>query len=164
MKLYFLRHGAAEDVSPSGKDWDRRLTETGIEEMAGVARGLAELIGEVDVVLTSPLTRAHETAKIAAAALQVTRGPIQVSEKLASGSFGLEELEDLVQEFSGSYRVLMVGHEPDFSGVVGRLTGARIEFKKAGLAFVETAYSGSHGGVLRWLLTPRHLVLAGRRP
>ncbi len=163
MKLYFLRHGSAEDRRVGLRDFDRQLTPEGIAEMKQVAQGLYRLIEEVDVVITSPLPRAAETAGIAETALRVNAGPTIVSEKLAAGAFGLTELQQLVGDYPSDYRVLLVGHEPDFSEVVGELTGANIEMKKAGLALVEVGHVQRAGGVLRWLLTPRHMLLGTKQ-
>ena len=163
MKLYFLRHGSAEERSASARDYDRRLTPEGIAEMKSVARGLARLVEEVDVILSSPLPRALETAKIAEAAIRVKSGPIVVSDKMAAGALGMNELQALVRDYPSDYRVLLVGHEPDFSDLVRDLTGGVVEMKKAGLALVETGQAQRAGGVLRWLLTPRHLQLGIRQ-
>lgn len=159
MKIYFLRHGAAEERRPGLRDFDRRLTEEGIAEMKRVALGLARLEIEVDHILTSPLPRALETAQIAGAALQAKTGVLVTSDELAAGAFGLGELQALVRKTPSAQRLLLVGHEPDFSEVVRDLTGASIEMKKAGLAFVETNRIEQDTGVLRWLLTPRQLQL-----
>jgi phosphohistidine phosphatase len=160
MKLYFLRHGKAEDHSADNTDFSRKLTPEGIDEMKRMANGLANVVGRVDAIVSSPLPRALETAKIAGAAIHFHEDDIIVSKKVASGAFGAEELASLLRDRSDEDRVMFVGHEPDFSSMVRYLTGARIEMKKAGVAFVETYELESGGGVLRWLLTPRCLILA----
>jgi phosphohistidine phosphatase len=161
MKLYFLRHGKAEDRSEDLTDFSRRLTPEGAEEMERVARGLAKLVGGVDAILSSPLPRALKTAEIAGAGLGIDADKIVITEELASGAFELESLKRLLHGRADDERLLLVGHEPDFSSMVRYLTGARIEMKKAGVAFVETQHVVSGAGLLRWLLTPRCLVLAG---
>jgi phosphohistidine phosphatase len=164
MRLYFLRHGSAEDRREGLRDYDRRLTTEGIAEMQRVAVGLARAVPEVDLIVTSPLPRALETARIAEAALRVKDGPLVVSEKLSSGAFGIAEVQELVRSLPSSHRVILVGHEPDFSSTVRDLTGAIIDMKKAGVALVETNRVERGAGVLRWLLTPRHLeLMAGSR-
>ncbi len=155
MKLYFLRHGAAEERTDSRRDYDRRLTSEGIEEMKYVAVGLSRLVGEVDLLLSSPLPRALETARIVEQVVKVASGGLRISESLAAGTLGSRQLEDLLHGVPQSHRVMFVGHEPDLSGVVQVLTGASIEMKKAGLAFIEAYRIEPNGGVLRWLLTPR---------
>ena len=53
-------------------------------------------------------------------------------------------------------RLLLVGHEPDLSGIVGDLTGGRVDLKKGGLAVVSLEGAG---GELVVLLRPRELAL-----
>jgi phosphohistidine phosphatase len=159
MHLFFLRHGKAEEVSSSGNDFDRRLTPEGIQEMQAEAAGLLALGLHIDSIFSSPLRRALETATIVAKALDVDAGSVVVDDRLAAGTFDLDELEELLRRQPESARLLLVGHEPSFSGVVGQLVGnANLVLKKGGLAYVETAQVRQGAGVLRWLLTPRHLI------
>jgi phosphohistidine phosphatase len=162
MKLYFFRHGKAEERSEGGSDYERRLTAEGIEETKQVAQGIVALVDTIDLILSSPLPRALETARIAAAALAVPPDKLVVSDRLAAGAFGLGNLQTLLEHAAANQRVMLVGHEPDFSTVVMRLTGANVEMKKAGLAFVEAPHVGQDSGLLRWLLTPRQLQIVGR--
>ena len=162
MRLFFLRHGKAEEHSASLRDYDRRLTGEGIEEMKRAASGLATIVDGMDIVVSSPLPRALETARIAATALKLPEDRLVVSDKLASGAFGIGELQAILAKTPVDRRVLLVGHEPDFSIVVRRLTGAAIEMKKAGLALVECDRPEPDSGVLCWLLTSRHLQSLAR--
>jgi phosphohistidine phosphatase len=162
MKLYFLRHGRAEERSERQTDYERRLTTEGIAEMNRVAEGLALIIEELDLIYSSPLPRALETATIAAEALHVPPDRLVVTDKLASGVPGLKELQSLLEHAPASHRVMLVGHEPDFSSLVMRLTGATIEMKKAGIAFVEVNNLEPNSGILRWLIAPRQLQLLSR--
>ena len=164
MKLYFLRHGAAEERRVGSGDFDRRLTESGIEEVKQIAAGLARLLGDIDAAVSSPLPRALETATIIVGQLHTEQSPLQVSDLLAAGNFGFRELEEILRGAPSGCRILFVGHEPDLSNLVRELTGASIEMKKVGLAYVEVYKLERGGGVLRWLLTPRHLILAGEQP
>jgi phosphohistidine phosphatase len=160
MYLYFLRHGKAEERSDSSRDFDRKLTFEGIAEMKDVALGFARLVGSVDMIFSSPLPRASQTAEIVAEAISAPAGALRTDDRLASGALGLGELQSLLHGLPADCRVIVVGHEPDLSTVVGRLTGAAIELKKAGLAFVEVSAVEPDRGVLRWLLTARHLQSA----
>ena len=165
MKLYFLRHGKAEEQSNSGMDSDRRLTEEGISEVKAEGEGLAALKLQFDLVLSSPYPRASETAAIVVKELGMPPDAVTLAHELSAGSFGIGELQALLEKHGSDHhveRVLFVGHEPDFSVVVQRLTGANIELKKGGLAFVEAYEAAPNGGILRWLLTPRHLMLTSR--
>lgn len=158
MKLYFLRHGKAEDRQPGRSDADRKLTSDGIQEMEQEARGLAALEMRWDAVYSSPYPRALETAQIAAEGVGFPRQDIMVDPRLAAGSFGLGNLQALLFDQPASASILLVGHEPDFSEVVCHLCGGIIELKKGGLAYVETGRLEPGYGVLRWLLTPKHLM------
>lgn len=160
MKLFFLRHGIAEDQSPTGRDADRRLTAEGVEEMEAVAAGMAALGLQFDIIHTSPRVRARHTAEIAAAALgqsdQVTLAPA------LSYGCGLAELRELLANVGSKARVLLVGHQPDLSLNIGALLGGgRVQMKKASLACVEVSRVEPGGGELRWLLHADHLSRMG---
>lgn len=117
MDLWLLRHAAAHDESPSGRDADRALTAEGMARAAAVGRGLALLAPTIEVVLSSPYRRARETAEKAARALGV-EGVVE-SSALEPGRAASE----IVRQLSGSpwNRVLLVGHEPLLGTIVGRI-------------------------------------------
>lgn len=146
MDLYFLRHGEA---TPDG---ERPLTADGAREIGRIARWLREREIKLDLVLASPLARALQTAEIVSETLKV---PVKVEDALACGA-GLSQVVELLRPLPTKSRVMLVGHEPDFSTMVGELIGgAAVELKKGGLARVDCEVLGPGGGVLRWLLTPR---------
>lgn len=142
--IYLLRHGDAE--SPGGDDSSRRLTAKGERQARAAGRALAVLGAEIEACLASPKLRAAETARLACEAL----GLEPESEKeLCGGAFNALDLA------AGRGDVLLVGHEPDFSGEVARLTGARVKLRKGGLAIVD-------GSTLIALLGPAALgAIAG---
>jgi phosphohistidine phosphatase len=125
--IYLLRHGEAEDAV-AGDDAGRRLTEKGERQALAAGMALRELGVEVDACLASPKVRARETARIAAEVLGVA---VEETEALRGGRFDSLELA------AGRGDVLLVGHEPDFSEEVGRLTGANVDLKKGGIAVVD---------------------------
>jgi phosphohistidine phosphatase len=137
--IYLLRHGDAED--PNGDDFGRRLTAKGERQASAVGRALASLGVELDSCLTSPRVRAAETARIACESLSVEP---ETATELRGGRF---EAPGLV---AGRGETLLVGHEPDFSDEVARLTGARMRIRKGGLAIVD-------GSTLVALLRPADL-------
>jgi phosphohistidine phosphatase len=130
-QLWLLRHGDAEPHE-ARHDADRRLTAKGEKQarMAGVA--LARLGLEFAAVYTSPRVRARDTANLAAEALKAD--PL-VHQPLSAG-FDSDEARALLAAAGDGARVLVVGHEPDFSQTVHDLTGARIDLKKGGIAGV----------------------------
>lgn len=139
--IYLLRHGEAEDGD--GDDAARRLTGKGERQARDAGRALAELGVEIDACLASPRVRALDTARLACEALGVAV-EVEVTEALRGGPFDALELA------AGRGDLLLVGHEPDFSSEVGRLTGANVQMKKGGIAVVE-------GSTLVALLRPKEL-------
>jgi phosphohistidine phosphatase len=122
----------------------------------------AETLGrmglEVDRILTSPLTRALQTAEIVAKRLGA---PLLPDERLAEG-FGTDALEELLAPLSPGARVMLVGHEPSFSLTIGAVVGgARIVCKKGTLARVDLHSSRPLRGELVWLIPPRALAPKG---
>jgi len=155
MLLYFLRHAEAEDSGPSG-DYSRRLTENGRQRSREAGAALAALGVHLDLILTSPLVRAEQTATLVGEALRVDVAP----ERLLGGNFDLPSLAEIVAQHETTRDLLLVGHEPDFSYVVGQLIGvASVEMKKGALACVQTQGVARGSGTLKWLLTGRHMAL-----
>jgi phosphohistidine phosphatase len=155
MELYFLRHGIAADVGPKGSgDAGRPLTKQGIAKVGLAARGLLRLGVRPDVLLSSPLVRAHETAAIVARAIGLE---LHLADALAPGC-DLERLFALLGEHRAAERVMLVGHEPDFSAMIGALTGgSRVQLKKCGLGRVDIEVLEEGAGALVWLIPPRAL-------
>jgi phosphohistidine phosphatase len=138
--IYLLRHGDAEHGNSD--DAARRLTPKGEQQAAAAGRALATLGAAIDDGLTSPKVRAAETARLACSVLGLEP---EVAEELRGGPFDSHALT------AGRGNALLVGHEPDFSGEVARLTGANVKLRKGGLAIVD-------GGTLVALLRPKDLA------
>ena len=155
MELYFLRHGIAADEGPEGMgDAGRPLTKDGIAKMQAGARGMRRLGLRLDALLSSPLVRAHETAAIIARELGLE---LQLADELAPGC-DIEQLFALLGEHRAADSVMLVGHEPDFSSLIGALTGgSQVLMKKGGLGRVDIERLEHGAGTLTWLLPPRVL-------
>jgi phosphohistidine phosphatase len=134
--IWFLRHGDAEDTQP---DSARRLTAKGERQARDAGTALKALGAEIELCVTSPKVRAHDTAVLACKALGCE---IRDEPRLSGGEF------DPLDLAAGLREVLLVGHEPDFSTAIGDLTGGRVDLKKGGVACVEEHH-------LRLLLRPR---------
>jgi phosphohistidine phosphatase len=147
-QLWLLRHGEAVPHDSAADDADRELTERGRDQARAAGRALAALEVAVHLCFTSPKLRARQTADLACADLGVE--PLDDS-SLAEGFDGRAALE-LMAAAGDDQRVLVVGHEPDFSQVVYDLTGGRVDFKKGGVAGVRL--DGSRGELIV-LLRPR---------
>ncbi len=148
MKLYFLRHGKADWPDWKGADDDRPLTKAGRKEVRTMAKFLVRLKVKPDLVLTSPLPRAAQTAAIAAEEL----GLKCVEERSLAPDFGMAELKRLQKKHVDKC-LMLVGHEEDFSRVIAGLTKSEIKLAKAGLALVELKEPAR--GKLRWLFPPK---------
>ncbi|MGZ3499648.1 MAG: phosphohistidine phosphatase SixA [Vulcanimicrobiaceae bacterium] len=159
MRLYFLRHGqAGERDEYKGNDFDRPLTDEGRERMAREAKTIAQLQLAPDLIITSPLVRAKQTAEIVAERLKM-RDRLIDDERLGL-DFGLGELRQILQEHANASALLLVGHDPSMSQTVGQLVGgARINLKKGSLAYVDLPDASSVDGVLVWLIPPKVLTL-----
>jgi phosphohistidine phosphatase len=156
-QLWLLRHGEAVPHDSKPSDSDRELTPRGERQAADAGAGLARLGVEFAACYTSPKVRARDTARLACRALNIEPQEVAV---LGDG-FGREDALDLLLAHTGdpNARVLVVGHEPSFSQVVHDLTGARVDFKKGGIAAVRVQ-RGS--GELLVLLRPRELESLAR--
>jgi phosphohistidine phosphatase len=162
-QLWLLRHGEAE-THGGRPDEQRELTERGERQARAAGGALAALGVRLDAVLTSPRVRALETARLACEALAQTIEP-EVHRPLSAGFDG-SQAQALLSRWGEGARVLLVGHEPDLSSVVGELTGARVDLKKGGMAMVRTSApdttrsgTGGAGGELIVLARPRELAL-----
>ncbi|HZW84794.1 MAG TPA: phosphohistidine phosphatase SixA, partial [Nitrososphaerales archaeon] len=161
MELIVLRHGEAGNSSPSmTKDFGRGLTTSGRDEMEEVAVSIYGMKLEIDRIMTSPLPRARESAEIVAKRLK-KQEVLEVWDELKPEG-RTADLYRRLSKLKGESSVLLVGHEPFLSCMIGELiTGGRscgIVLKKAGMAKVFVRSFGSKpSGELRWLMTPRQL-------
>jgi phosphohistidine phosphatase len=186
MRLYILRHGRAGDRETwQGDDRLRPLTEDGKERTVAAARGLAALGVRPDVILTSPYTRAAQTAELTAVTLAGAgsdaadhdqAGEVTEEPALAVGAT-LERVAPVLAERAGMGDVLLVGHEPDLSGIIAALIGgnhggARVEMKKGACCRVDIPAGAlrkagqapeklTGAGTLAWLLTASQLAMIG---
>jgi phosphohistidine phosphatase len=149
MKLYFLRHGEADWPDWEKSDDERPLTKDGKKEMHEVGKFLKRVKADPELIVTSPLPRASQTAKIAAEHLKV-KGR---EDKLLEPGFGRQELERILKKYPAE-SLMIVGHEPDFSHTIEQLTGGSIKLSKAGVALVELDRSWRKGRLL-WLFPPK---------
>ncbi len=161
MILYLVRHAiAVESGTPGYSDEDRPLTEEGIDRMQRAARGLARLIDPPDLIASSPLLRAKQTAEILAVALQsrdgVSEWPILVPTAAAN-----KTLPQIKSHGTESSAVMLVGHEPHLSQLTALLIGSppqAFAFKKGGACALECPTKVTQGSAkMLWFLTPKQL-------
>jgi len=156
-EIYLIRHGLAEERGEAWPDDSKRpLTDEGMSRMRKSMRGLSRLGVSFDVVLTSPLVRAKQTAEIAAAGVTPRPSIITVDSLSPDGSFPAV-VADLEKQ-ARKTRIALVGHEPAIGELAARLIGSRhaIEFKKGAVCRIDLETLPPSGpGNLRWLLTPK---------
>jgi phosphohistidine phosphatase len=161
MNLYILRHAEAEDEAESGGDDARKLTVRGKERTRDAAIGMRRLGLKFDAILTSPLTRAAETAESIAAAY-ANNPPPQVLPALSGGVAPSEAIAALAP-FARYGNVLMVGHEPQLGAVVSLLLSGssdvvHVRLGKGACVALELPNRFERGSAeLRWMLTQRQL-------
>jgi|SRR5579864_2358279 len=161
MDLYLVRHAIAFD--PDSTKWpddrDRPLTSQGEKRFARAARGLAELVDSVDVVLSSPFVRAWRTAEL----LHKAGWPAPTRcEALEAGRAPAEALQAL-QAHASAAAVALVGHEPSMHELASYLltaeaNHAQVEFRKGGVARLTIDPALRPGSAtLVWMLQPKIL-------
>lgn len=164
MNLYLLRHGIASDPGEDGlpadlPDAERPLSERGRERMKSVIAALKKLELNFDLVASSPLLRARQTAEMVNVALKRSR-KVKLMPPLAPEGSPKTLLEELLHVAPRAQDVLMVGHEPYLSRLISLLisgsTSAAIDLRKGGLAKLKlTDVRYGRCATLDWILPPK---------
>ncbi|HEX5216922.1 MAG TPA: phosphohistidine phosphatase SixA [Vicinamibacterales bacterium] len=154
--LYLIRHAIAHERGPKWPDDTKRpLTRAGIAKMRRAAKGLVAAGVKVDLVLSSPLVRARQTAEIVAAAFKRPPKIVEASELAPDQS--AEAVVELLARQKRGRAFALVGHEPDLGQLAAWLVGAArpFPFKKGGTARIDVDDQPVQGGgQLVWLATP----------
>lgn len=157
MDLYFLRHSDAAALSGARySDAGRVLTAAGKTKAAAIGHAMKKMELEFDWILSSPCVRAWQTAAIVAQKTGMTK-KVKELPALAFGQPVTEAVKAL-KKYSGNSRVLLVGHEPQFSEMIsllicGKTQGVLLELKKGSLCKLsldKVRYGRS--AVLDWLV------------
>ncbi len=150
VELYLLRHAHAGDAGKwHGDDASRPLSDKGRRQAEVLGAHLARIGFVPDGIVSSPKRRALETAQIVGAAIGVE----VTIDNLLAGGLDLDGVET-VMAYTGGRRVVLVGHDPDFSEICAELTGARLlPMKKGALARLDCDLPLRRGAaILRWLI------------
>jgi phosphohistidine phosphatase len=156
MIVYLFRHASAgQHVASPGKDEKRPLDDKGKKQAQEMGRALTALGVELDVIISSPLTRALQTAELAA--IEFKHKDKIVSDDAMRPDASYDQFQDLLSRYRKNEAIMVVGHDPSITGFVTRLltgSGARdcIEFKKGAVVKLEVD-GGS--GKLQWMVTPK---------
>jgi phosphohistidine phosphatase len=159
MKILIIRHGIAAQQSSKSADETRKLTKIGRQKMKKAARGLRALVGEIDLIATSPLVRATQTAEIVG---EVYHGTRIVQIAALSPGRPPAVLREWLNAHPPTATVALVGHEPHLSTFLCWLmTGLQesfVDLKKGGAALVEINGPATAGRAkLLWLMKPGQL-------
>ncbi len=159
-ELYLLRHAHAGDPEGwTGDDAARPLSSKGDGQAERLGAFLADTGFRADAIVSSPKVRARQTAELVARHLEME---VRLDERLGGGFDGAA-VDAILADLGNPGRVVLVGHDPDFSELLGALVGSdRVTMKKGALARVDVAGPVTSGaGTLRWLVPPD--LLQGRR-
>jgi len=156
MDIYFLRHASAGQYSPAGNDDKRSIDKVGEQQSHDVGQAMAALDLKLDVIISSPLTRAMQTAEIAAAELGHKDKIVTDSALLPDA--GYSQFDQLLTRFGKNKAIMVVGHNPSMADFLSQMlaggdSAAFIDFKKGAVAKVEK--NRGEPAVLKWYLTPK---------
>lgn len=156
MIVYFLRHASAgqHQVSPK-QDEKRPIDEIGERQSRDVGRVLAALDVEVEAIVSSPLTRAMQTAELAAKEFG-HRNKIVVNDAMRPEA-SYDQFQDLLTQYSKAKAIMVVGHNPSITEfLIHSLTGSEncqcFDLKKCAVAKVDVQEGKA---VLNWMFTPK---------
>lgn len=165
MNLYIVRHAIAVERGTAGYDDDndgeRPLTDEGRKKMKKIVKGLRQLDIELDLILTSPYVRAHDTADILASGFKMKKKIAITDNLIPPGNF-----DKLIDEINEKYNVgslALVGHEPMLSSFTSFLMSgnreAAITLKKGGVCLLSADdLQQARRATVQWLLTPAIMV------
>jgi phosphohistidine phosphatase len=160
--LYLIRHAVAHkrDQERWPDDSRRPLTPEGEEEFEGAARGLARVVPEVELLLSSPYERAWRTAEIL---FEQTGWPAPETLPALEPNVPPEKVVIALETYAGKQSIALAGHRPGLHELAvylltGDVGGADMKIKKGGVVCIEFDDAPkAGGGKLRWLFTPKVL-------
>jgi phosphohistidine phosphatase len=168
MELYILRHAmAVEREEWKGSDEARPLTPEGRAKLDEIAAGMKKVVSKLDLILSSPLVRAWQTAGAVAKAYGMKNSlKLRDTAALAPDS-KFDPLFAELAERADDRRVLLVGHQPHLGDLIAYLIAdgfaRNIPLKKGGLACLEIDPATPRSScTLHWLMTPKQLRLLAK--
>ncbi len=159
MIIYFLRHASAGQKRSNPKQDEKRpLDNQGIEQSRAMGHALALMDTQVELIISSPLKRATQTASLVGNELGYDAA-IKLDAALRPDAT-FEKFRELIHKNAKLESIMVVGHNPSLTEFCSLLLTAGgddavIDLKKGAVARVE--YSGKKNAVLQWCLTPKIL-------
>ena len=166
MDLYIVRHGIAIDREDPKcpPDPERYLTEEGMDKTRQVAKGIAALGITPDLLISSPYTRAMQTAEIFASALDYSKQKIRRTDLLLPGAESSALFRELAKD-KQSASVFLFGHAPHLDELIAAAFASKhhlTSLKKAGVAALKLKRISPPSAEFLWLATPRLLRRAAK--
>jgi len=168
MELFIIRHAIAEPLGKPNEFSDERraLTDEGRTRMREIVKGLTKLGAQIDLIITSPLVRAIETAEIVSTGLGLSKKDMRQTLNLAPGG-SIEGLFAEIKTHSEVQAVALVGHQPDLGNIISKIISdegdAAIQLKKGSVCCLNISETvPALRGEVAWLLAPRQLRLLGK--
>ena len=161
MQLFLLRHADAEPEAAT--DESRPLTAKGLKQAESIGKYCLQHGFIPEIIFSSPLTRAEETARLVARELNIPK-LVETTEFLRAGVTAEQIITGLRaslislikrEKYPEKSGIMLVGHEPDFSDLAGVLIGGRansVHFRKATLMGVNLRELKPGGGTIEFLL------------
>lgn len=157
MQLYLLRHGIADDGRLGHPDAERALTAEGKKKLRSVLKWARDADLAPTLIVTSPYRRAMETAQLAATILGYERDLVRSEALIPSAR--PEAAWDEIRIFKDEPQILLSGHDPLFSNLLGFLLccpSLQVDFKKGAMVRVDLERFGPQPrGMLKWMLVPK---------
>lgn len=156
MIIYFVRHASAgEHVANPKKDEKRPLDADGIEQCGYVGRALAAINVQPDVIISSPLKRATQTASLIGNEIGHEGKLLLEAAMKPEGSFA--DFRRMLDKYAKHDAIMVVGHNPSITEFLARIitksgSQALLDFKKGAAARAETERNSAR---LNWFLTPK---------
>jgi phosphohistidine phosphatase len=163
-RLLLLRHAKSDWGDSTLRDFDRPLAPRGERDAPRIGKALRKRSTLPDLIISSPAARARATVEAVALAAKLAN-EIEFDEAVYGASSA--ELMKLIRRLPDrSECTLLVGHNPGFEDLLGRLTGSHERMTTAALAFIEFDIDRwddveDRKGRLVWLLTPKQLDAYG---
>jgi phosphohistidine phosphatase len=160
MNLYLIRHGIAEDAGEKYSDAQRPLTREGVKKFRQAVEGFMTLSPPIDLIFSSPLTRARQTADILAHQIEAAQHypiSVQVCPSLAPPDDLKAFLAGVFQINPAARGVAAIGHDPILSRWIAALCGGghgQFEMKKGAIAGIELTGKQHLSGELFMLAPP----------
>ena len=156
MIIYFVRHASAgQHLTNPRRDEKRPLDADGIDQCGTIGRALAAMNVQPDVIVSSPLKRATQTASLIGNEIGY-EGKLQLEPALRPES-AFTDFRRMLERYSKHEALMLVGHNPSITEFLARMIGksgceALIDFKKGAVARAETTRQSA---TLNWFLTPK---------